>query len=315
MKKIIIPSSLIVAIVFLSFGFQLFSQQLPQYTQWSSHQFAINPAHAGIKPCLDVHSLFRTQWQGFEGAPKSGFLTLSVPINAKVKHWLSARYGIGAKVELDNIGPFTSNRLNVSYAAHFNFSPDTRLSLGLYGGFIQYGYNAQGSTTINPDPSVLKSNSFIKPDATFGAWWNGKNYYLGMVLQNLITSKWEDIGSDSKFRIHTLFNGGYRYALNKQVTCLPGFIMRIPPKGPISMDLNLLFDYQNKIALGVGYRNTDAFIVLLNLKIKSQLSLQYSFDLVLSPLRKGTVNSHEISLTYSTCKSKNTKSTACSLFE
>ena len=264
-----------ITLLFLLIGVFSYGQQLPQYTQWASHQFAINPAHAGIKPCLDAHSLFRTQWQGFEGAPKSGFLTLAVPINAKVKHWLSARYGVGAKIELDNIGPFTTNRLNFSYAAHFNFSLDTRLSLGLYGGFVQFGYNSQNSTTIDPDPSVLKSNSFITPDATFG----------------------------------------YRYSLNKEVTFLPGFIMRIPPKGPFSVDLNFLFDYQNKIALGVGYRNTDAMLLLLNLKIINQLSIQYSFDLVLSPLRKGTINSHEISLTYSTCKSKNSKTTACSLFE
>lgn len=304
-----------ITLLFLLIGVFSYGQQLPQYTQWASHQFAINPAHAGIKPCLDAHSLFRTQWQGFEGAPKSGFLTLAVPINAKVKHWLSARYGVGAKIELDNIGPFTTNRLNFSYAAHFNFSLDTRLSLGLYGGFVQFGYNSQNSTTIDPDPSVLKSNSFITPDATFGAWWNGKNYYVGAVLQNLVTSKWEEIGSYSQFRIHTLLNGGYRYSLNKEVTFLPGFIMRIPPKGPFSVDLNFLFDYQNKIALGVGYRNTDAMLLLLNLKIINQLSIQYSFDLVLSPLRKGTINSHEISLTYSTCKSKNSKTTACSLFE
>ena len=81
-----------------------FAQQLPQYTQWSSHQFAINPAHAGIKNCLDVHSLFRAQWLGFEGAPKSGFLTIAAPINGVRKHAYSPRHGIGAKIETDKIG-------------------------------------------------------------------------------------------------------------------------------------------------------------------------------------------------------------------
>ena len=291
-----------------------FSQQLPQYSQWSSHQLSLNPAHAGIKNCLDVHSLYRMQWLGFEGAPKSGFITFSTPLGIKRKTELSARHGIGVKVEVDNIGNFSSTRLNVAYAAHFNFTPDTRLSLGLYGGFVQFGYNSQNTITINPDPSITKSTSFIKPDATFGAWWNGKNYYFGLVLPNLIHSKWDNIGSDSKFRFHMILNAGYRYSMNKKYTFLPAFIMRVPPAGPISMDLNLLFDFQNQFGLGIGYRNTDAFLMMANFKVK-QLTIQYSFDFILSPLRKGTLNTHEVSLIFTTCKSKNTKSTQCSLFE
>jgi type IX secretion system PorP/SprF family membrane protein len=292
-----------------------FTQQLPQYTQWASHQFAINPAHAGIKNCLDVHSLFRTQWQGFEGAPKSGFLTLAAPIKTKRKQILSARHGIGGRVEVDNIGPFSSNRLNLAYAAHFNFSPDTRLSLGLYGGFIQFGYSPQNMVTINPDPSISKDVSFIKPDASFGAWWNGKNYYFGLILQNLIHSKWDDIGIDSKFRFHTLINGGYRYQIHEDLTFLPGFLLKFPPKGPAALDLNFLFDFKNKFGLGFGYRNTDAFLFFANFKIKQQLTVQYSFDFVTSVLRKGTIHSHEISLVYTTCKPKDTHATKCSLFE
>ena len=79
-----------------------FGQQLPQYTQWTSHQFSMNPAHAGIKNCLDIHSLYRTQWVGFDGAPKSGFLTFSAPMNSLRRHALSERHGVGLKFEYDN---------------------------------------------------------------------------------------------------------------------------------------------------------------------------------------------------------------------
>ena len=62
---------------------------------------ALNPAHAGIKTCIDIHSLYRIQWVGFQGAPKSGFLTLSAPIKTKRKNYLSARQGLGLKFETD----------------------------------------------------------------------------------------------------------------------------------------------------------------------------------------------------------------------
>ncbi len=291
------------------------SQQLPQYTQWASHQFLINPAHAGIKNCMDIHSLYRVQWLGFEGAPKSGFLTLSTPLGLKRKTVLSARQGIGARVETDNIGQFSSTRLNIAFSNHYNFTPDTRLSLGVSAGFVQFGYNTQNTITINPDPTVTKTSNFTKFDATFGAWWNGKNYYFGLILPNLIHAKWENIGSNSKFRSHIYMNSGCRYSFNPKLTLLPSFLLKIPPAGPLVLDLNILFDFQNKFALGVGYRNTDAILFLANLKIKQQLTVHYSFDLVLSHLRKGTVNTHEISISYSSCKAKNTKVAACGLFE
>ena len=314
MRQIYLHFVFLFLIVFTFNGYCL-SQQIPQYTQWASHQFALNPAHAGIKSCLDAHSLYRMQWLGFDGAPKSGFVTMTIPLNFQRKYLLSARHGVGGKIEMDNIGQFSSTRLNLAYASHFNFTPETRLSLGIYAGFIQLAYNAQNQTTILPDPTVLKTTSFISPDASFGAWWNGKNYYFGLVMQNLMHAKWETIGSDSHFRIHTNLNGGYRMPLNKTITMLPGFLLKIPPAGPIALDLNLLFDYNGTIGLGLGYRNTDAFMFLANFKIKQKLSIQYSYDFVTSPLRKGTVNSHELSISYTTCKPKNTKGTVCALFE
>lgn len=293
----------------------LFSQQIPQYTQWSAHQFAINPAHAGIKNCLDIHSLYRMQWVGFEGAPKSGFLTLSAPLSALRKHELSARHGIGGRIEIDNIGQFSTNRFNLAYAAHYNFNPDTRLSLGISAGFIQFGYSPANSVTIDPDPTISKEASFIKPDASFGAWWNGENYYFGAVCQNLIPSKWQELGTNSKFRFHSMINGGYRFAVNERFTVLPAFLLKIPPSAPLAMDLNLSFDYKNVVGFGVGYRTTDAVLFMAHFKIKQQLSINYSFDFVTSPLRVGTYNSHEVSLTFSTCKPQNSNTTKCSLFE
>jgi type IX secretion system PorP/SprF family membrane protein len=291
------------------------AQQLPQYTQWAAHQFSLNPAHAGIKNCLDMHSLYRLQWLGFQGAPSSGFLTMAIPLNLQRKEMLSARHGVGGRVEVDNIGPFSSTRLNAAYASHFNFTPNTRLSLGIYAGFVQLGYNAENATTIYPDPAVTSSSSFIAPDASFGAWWNGENYYLGWVAQNLIPSKWDPIGKESTFRFHTILNGGIRYSIRPSVTILPSFLLKIPPAGPAALDMNLLVDLRNQFGLGLGFRNTDAFLVLASFKIRQQLSVHYSFDFVLSPLRKGTVNTHELSISFTTCKPTNTKTTTCSLFE
>ena len=302
-------------LVFMVFNFHLEGQQLPQYTQWSSHQFAINPAHAGIKNCLDVHSLYRTQWLGFEGAPKSGFITLSAPMNGLRKHALSSRHGVGAKIEYDNIGPFTTNRLNLAYSSHFNFTADDRLSLGLYFGVVQFNYDVSNLSTIHPDPSISQDASFLKPDASFGAWWNSEDYYFGLSIQNLIPSKWNNIGLDSKFQMHTLLNGGARISVNKLYTIIPSFLLKIPPAGTPSIDLNALVNYKNQVGFGLGIRNTNALLFIANVKLNGQFSVHYSFDYVLNDLRPGTLNTHELSFIFSTCKQKQMGTTKCPLFE
>ncbi len=291
------------------------AQQLPQYSQWSLHQFSLNPAHAGIKKCVDVHALARAQWYGFDGAPQSGFITASIPLRSRRNKFLSARHGTGIKFERDQIGQFLTHRLNVAYAAHFNFTVDNRLSLGIYGGFVQFSYNHANSVTIDPDPTVQNEANFIAPDASFGAWWNGKNYYFGLILQNLIPYKWPAPGTDSRFRFHTTLNGGYRYRASENVSLLPGFIARIPPAGPPSIDLNVMADFKNQVAFGLGYRNTDALIVFASFKFKGQFSINYSFDYVLSSLRPGTINTHEFSLIYSGCKRPSSSTYSCPLFE
>lgn len=299
-----------------SFGVSFtYGQQIPEYTQWMYNQFAMNPAHAGIKKCIDLHSLYRIQWVGLDGAPKSGFFTASIPINTKRKEMLSARHGTGLRFEKDNIGPFSIFRLNIAYSAHFNFNPEDRLSLGVYGGILQMGYDPTGTTTNTPDPSVMLQSSFLAPDASFGAWYNTEDYYAGLVLNNLIPTKWEDIGSNSRNRMHLQLNGAYRIKLNDNFTVVPTTLLRIPPRGPWSIDLILLADYTNFIEIGAGLRNSDALLFLVNLRIKEQFGISYSFDYTISDIQRFSSNTHELSLRFTTCKPENSKKTACPLFE
>jgi len=292
-----------------------FGQQLTQYTQSSWHQFAQNPAHAGIKKCADIHSLYRIQWVGFEGAPSSGFLTLSVPLSSKRRQFLSARHGLGLKFETDRIGQFSIQRFNVAYAGHFNFNKTDRLSLGLYAGVLQTGYDPSSITTGIPDPVLESQGSFFAPDATFGAWYNSTNYYAGLVLQNLIGNKWTNISEDSKNRFHAIINGAYLFPLNDRYALLPTLQMKFAARGKAAVDIAAHIDYDNKFSLGLGVRNTDAVMVFAQIKIQEQFSIGYSFDYTLSKIQLGASNTHELSLRFTTCKPDRKSTTGCSLFD
>lgn len=289
-------------------------QQLPEYTQWYLNQFAINPAHAGIKQCVDVHALFRAQWIGFEGAPKSGFFTASIPIHVRRKQYLSARHGTGFKFERDRVGQLEFNRLNIAYAGHFNFSKHKRLSLGLYGGIVQFGYDPSTIHTTESDPSILNQQSTIAPDASFGAWFNDENYFIAFTAQNLIPFKWRNVGVDARSQLHLSAQAGYRHIVNENVSLIPAMNVRVPMKGKMSADLNLHLDYKNFLGFGLGYRNTDALLAFVSLKINGQFALNYSFDYTLSKIQQVAKNTHEVSLRFSTCKLKKSESASCPLF-
>lgn len=302
---------LVACILLLNF---IHAQQLPQYSQWNTHQFALNPAHAGIKNCIDLQTLFRSQWVGLEGAPKSGFLTASFPIKTKRKKLLAARHGMGLKFENDRIGQMQSNRFNLAYAGHFNFSRENRLSLGLYGGVVQYGINNATVSTIDPDPTVAKEASFLRPDATFGAWWNSENYYLGLAVSNLIPYNWE-IGQSARSTMHIMLNAGYRMSINEKFAVLPGIIFRQTFIAPTSLDMNLNVDFKNTFGIGIGYRNIDAVILTAYLKISQRFSIQYSYDITTSGLRNVSNGTHEVSIGFLNCRREVKGKTSCPLFE
>ena len=70
----------ILIIAFIFFTICVKSQQNPQYTQYVYNMNIINPAYAGSQEALSLNFLARTQWVGFEGAPKTLTFGAHAPI-------------------------------------------------------------------------------------------------------------------------------------------------------------------------------------------------------------------------------------------
>jgi len=301
--------------VFMCYPLQNLAQQTPQYSQWAFNHFAINPALAGIKNCLDVRSGYRLQWAGFEGAPNSGLFTINAPLNKKRKQFKSSFHGLGAKVEHDVFGNFNNFALTMAYALHFPLEKGKRLSFGASAGFQQFGFDHTQATTIDPDVAVAQSaNMFLVPLIGAGGWFHTENWFVGASIDQLARNRWDDIGFSSRFQLHTRLTAGAKVSLKNNISLLPAMLFRIPPAGPPSVDLNLMVDFGNFFLTGLGYRNVDAVIAFFKFKIK-KFTVGYSFDFTTSNLQGGHYNTHEISLSFNTCRSRKTAPNACPLFE
>jgi type IX secretion system PorP/SprF family membrane protein len=305
---------LLIALLFGIFP-KIVAQQIGQYSQWSFNQFAINPAMAGLKNCLDVRAGYRLQWAGFDGAPQTGLITINAPIKTRRKALNAPYHGLGGKVERDQFGHFNHIGISMAYAIHFPLAREKRLSFGVSGGVQQFGFDQSNVTTVDPDLAVGQAvSNFMFPLISFGGWYNSQNFYVGASLDQMARNRWGDIGFNSRFGIHMKLLAGTKITFDNNNSVLPSMIIRIPPRGPASMDLNLMFDFVDNFLVGLGYRNTDAVIFLARFKL-DKFSVGYSFDFITSDIRGGNFHTHEISLFYNTCRSGKTSMSACPLFE
>src|SRR6266487_658276 len=60
-----------------------FAQQRPHYTQYILNNYILNPALSGIENYTDLKISARDQWVGFNGAPRTVYLTIHGPLGKK----------------------------------------------------------------------------------------------------------------------------------------------------------------------------------------------------------------------------------------
>ena len=305
---------LVISILLISFCGM--SQQFPQYTQIPYHQFSLNPALAGIEKCVDFRLLYRMQWVNFPGAPSGGFLTGSGQIKPKRTKYKAPTHGVGGRLMYDQIGPFTQTKIEGAYAIHLRLTRDLRLSFGTYLGMFLFSYDASSVVVQQNDPTIMSSvPNKIYPDGSVGMWLDGKKFYTGFTVQQMFSSVWKDIGTQSRYRVHFTLNGGYKWKIRENFTLIPSMLLKIPTTGPWAMDINLMMDYKNVFSFGLGYRNIDAVTAMFRVKFLKYLSIAYSFDFVTSNIRNGIAHTHEFSLGISTCRKKSRKPSDCPAFE
>ena len=121
MKKIFLLNALLI-LVFATSN----AQQDPHYTQYMYNMNVVNPAYAGSKEQLSGALLYRQQWAGLEGAPKTASLALHSPVGKNV--------GLGFSAISDKIGPVEESNVYADFSYKLNLGDDRKLYFGLKAG-------------------------------------------------------------------------------------------------------------------------------------------------------------------------------------
>lgn len=258
------------------------AQQDAQYTQYMFNTMSVNPAYAGSRGQLSIAALYRSQWAGLEGAPKSQTLNLHSPIrNSKV--------GYGLSIVNDNIGDGTVQETYfdavISYT--IDVSLEGKLSFGLKAGgnLLNLDFSRLRNFDVEPVATDNIENKF-SPNVGLGMYYHTNKYYLGLSAPNLLqTEHFDNSQRDansvqflSKERINFYLITGYVFDLNNNFKFKPALLTKVVGGAPLQVDVSANFMYNDRFTFGAAYRWDAALSVMTGFQISDQFMLGLAYD-------------------------------------
>lgn len=273
-----------------------YSQQDSQYTQYMYNTMSVNPAYAGSRGVLSAFGLYRTQWVGLDGAPKTANLAVSTPI-------ANSNLGLGVSFVNDQIGPTTENAISADVSYTIPTSETHKLSFGVKGTANLFSIDKEKlSPTINTDPVYmsLNSNNFFSPNVGAGVYYHSGKSYIGLSVPNVLETK-RYSGTTASFykeQMNAYLIAGYVFDLTDNIKFKPALLSKLVQGAPLQVDLSGNFMFNQKFVLGAAYRWDAAASVMAGFQVNNALYIGYAYDKETTALGKYNSGSHEIFLRY-----------------
>ncbi len=277
------------------------AQQDPQYTHYMYNMSVVNPAYATATPSvLNLGGLYRTQWVGAVGAPKTFTFFAHTPVSESVELGLSLisdDIGDGAKKENNVFGDF-------AYVLQLNNKH--RLSLGIKAGVTIFETNFNGfeleSGSTSTDPAFDENINRVFPNVGAGLFYFTDKYYVGLSAPNLLSTKHieerQGINRFGSENVHVFFTGGYVFQLNQDIKLKPSFMAKGVKGAPGVVDVSANVLLYDKLEFGLSYRLDDAVSGLVNINITPNLRVGYAYDYTITNLGDFNSGTHEILLLF-----------------
>jgi Bacteroidetes-specific putative membrane protein len=265
------------------------AQTRPQQSMYNFNPSFLNPAATGIEDYDQVRVGMRRQWIGIDGAPTTGWLNGELRLGVKNEEadsmMVNKGQGIGFNIYYDKIGPYTTANLNMGYAYHMPLSEGLVLSAGFAGGLHRTQYDM--SKSVYPDqaidPATTAEASISKrytPDLNAGIQLNGKSFFTGVSLMQIMPSKFIDAAnSESIYKKQLLGSAGYVFRLNDEATSiwLSG-VLKSDFANPLRYDINAKLRYKGLGWIGTTYRKDDSWGAGFGINLGRSLSFGYLYE-------------------------------------
>lgn len=302
-------------------GAASYAQQSIQFTQYIFNSTSVNPAYTGYKEEWFAQTGLRSQWTGWDGAPKTGSVSIDGVLDENRRH------GVGLQVAADKLGAQSATSIFASYALRLQLDEaDTeRLSLGVALGATEYGLDGNKLQAVQAGDIVIPVGKISnwRPDIRLGVYYYNPKWYAGLAVQDLFSSasrndqfRFNENSLESLYRnVSAYLIAGGVFELEKGMSLRPGILVKDDFKGPTSLDMNAMFIFNNKFWIGAGYRTRarifkrhyfdsspmklsamNAVTGIVQFYATDRLRIGYSYDLMLNKMSGLQNGTHEITL-------------------
>ncbi|MCM4169830.1 hypothetical protein KCTC52924_02323 [Arenibacter antarcticus] len=272
----------VTAIMLFSLSVGLYAQQDAQFTQYMYNTMSVNPAYVGSRGQLSIAALYRSQWVGLEGAPKTQTLNLHSPIR-------NSRLGYGISVINDNIGNgvVQETQFDAVLSYTIDLSMDAKLSFGLKAGgnLLNLDFNGLNNFDSENIEGDNIDNKF-SPNFGVGVYYHSDQFYAGLSAPNLIeTQHFDNSQRDansvqflSTERMNFYFITGYIFDLNNNFKFKPALLTKVVGGAPLQVDVSASFLFNDVFSFGAAYRWDAAISGLVGFQISEQLMIGLAYD-------------------------------------
>lgn len=301
------------------------AQQDPAYSMYMFNGLYLNPAYAGSQEVISLTGIYRHQWVGLNGAPRTANLSVHMPFPKN-------QYAIGLVVSNDRIG--LANTLNATPSFAYRLKvKNTKICFGIQASFTYFYRNNADSEfpTENPDHTASLNTNMFVPNVGAGIYVYGRKYFVGASVPHLMPAALRGKSrllnySEDVARIYNYYVFTAGYVVGKEESLVkfrPTILMKwqegLPNNIP-QFDFNLALLFINRVWVGASLRTQgdartssgekmpfgpESVIGYVQVKVTKQFQLGYAYDASLSKLRNAHSGTHEIMLGYDFWFTKN----------
>ena len=275
-----------------------FAQQDAQFSHNMFNKLAVNPGYAGTSMAYCATVLYRNQWMGFPGAPKTLLFSGDAAVEA-------IHGGLGLTIFSDKLGFDNTFSGKLAYSFNYPLGPGV-LGLGLEVGMMQKSLTG---TWIPPqtlaDASIpVNGTKNTTWDMGFGAYYSTDKLYFGLSSTHIPQTDFKGASGAANYSFdmvrHYYILAGYDFPLGSSFDLKPSVFIKSDAT-TTQYDVNMLALWNKMIWVGASYRHTDAIVALIGFQKdmgKMNFKVGYSYDVTTSDIKSYSSGTHEILLNF-----------------
>lgn len=298
-------NSFILLALLLLICFDVSGQSRKHVSQFSQFQSYFNPGLTGYEGSI-VRSFVRSQSSGFEGAPKTFFISTELDfgeLSGEIDPALMGKNAISINLLHDTYGAFRENEVLIGYASRIRLSKNHNLRLGAAVSYQSIRLDGNMFTSEeSSDPTLsqyLGSFSDMQViDFNMGMALTHRNYYVSYGVQRI------NGGSVSRgdqfmdgYPAEQIVQAGYREAISPSLAVIVNGFFRSRKDLANLAELNFKVLAMNKVWVGAGHRVDYSNNIQVGANLK-QIRLGYVYEFPSGQRYLMTGTTHEITASF-----------------